>query len=177
MVEYSVTNVVIKCEFITGRRLDLRELANTLTNAIYNPRQFSALRWRDRRIGGSLLLFGNGYAICHGKASSMFEARQRVRRYARRVQKAGYPDVRIASTKLITLTMAANLGSRVDLPKVVGSLPSATYEPELHNALMMRTGHAHYNVFGSGRVIVTGVLKFGHIHSKVLPTLIEISLS
>ncbi len=177
MVEYRITNVVIKCNFVTQYRLDLTTLASQLTNVVYNPRQFSALRYRHRRVGGSLLLFGNGYAICHGRACSMWEARKRMRQYARLVQKCGYPDLRLCSTELLTMTLAAYLGAALHLETAVQRIPKATYEPELHNALMLRNDHGHFNVFGSGRVIVTGVRKFSHIHSDVLPTLIEISLA
>ena len=90
MVEYRVTNVVLKSVLATGTSLDLPSLANALSNAVYDPRQFSAIRLKNKKIGGSMLLFANGYAICHGPATNRFEARRRLRRYARRVH--GYPD-------------------------------------------------------------------------------------
>ena len=82
-MEYRVTNVVLKSVLATGTPLDLPFLANVLTNVVYDPRQFSALRLRSKKIGGSTLLFANGYAVCHGPATNRFEARRRLLRYAR----------------------------------------------------------------------------------------------
>ena len=64
MVEYRVTNIVLKSVLATGTPLDLPSLANVLTNVVYDPHQFSALRLRSKKIGGSMLLFANGYAVC-----------------------------------------------------------------------------------------------------------------
>ena len=121
MVEYRVTNVVLKSVLATGTPLDLPSLANVLTNAVYDPRQFSALRLRSKKIGGSMLLFANGYAVCHGPATNRFEARRRLRRYARVVQKAGYPDLRLTATGLVGYT-----GEAIKIPP-----PGAIREKQL----------------------------------------------
>jgi TATA-box binding protein (TBP) (component of TFIID and TFIIIB) len=176
-MEYRVTNVVLKSVLATGTPLDLPSLANVLTNVVYDPRQFSAIRLRSKKIGGSMLLFANGYAVCHGPATNRFEARRRLRRYARMVQKAGYPDLRVTATGLVTLSLVASVGRRLNLPDVLALVTGSTYEPELHNYLMLRTPHAHFNVFSTGKVVVTGVRKFSHITSDVASTLIELSLA
>ena len=177
MVEYRVTNVVLKSVLVTGTPLDLPSLANVLNNVVYDPRQFSALRLRSKKIGGSMLLFANGYAVCHGPATNRFEARRRLRRYARRVQKAGYPDLRLTATGLVTVSLVASVGHRLNLLDVLALVTGATYEPELNNYLMLRTPRAHFNVFSTGKVVVTGVRKFSHITSDVVSTLIELSLA
>ena len=173
-MEYRVTNIVMKSVLATGTPLDLPSLANVLTNVVYDPRQFSAIRLRSKKIGGSMLLFANGYAVCHGPATNRFEARRRLRRYARLVQKAGYSDLRLTATGLRTVSLAANVGRRLNLPDVVALMTGASYEPEFHNTLMLRTPRAHFNVFSTGKVVVTGVRKFT---SDVAPTLIELSVA
>jgi len=177
MVEYRVTNVVLKSVLATRTPLDLPSLANVLTNVAYDPRQFSALRLKSKKIGGSMLLFANGYAICHGPATNRFEANRRLRRYARRVQKAGYPDLRLTATGLVTVSLVASVGRRLNLPDILALMTDTSYEPELHNYLMLRTPRAHFNVFSTGKVVVTGVRRFSHITSDVAPTLIELSIT
>ena len=177
MLEYRVTNVVLKSVLVTTNPLDLSTLANRLNNVIYNPQQFSALRLKNKKIGGSMLLFANGYAVCHGPATSHYEARRRVRRYARLVQKAGYEGLRVTASQILTITLAADVGHALNLNDVCTLMTGSTYEPELHNALMHRTRRAHFNVFSTGKVVVTGVRKFSHIMSDVIPTLIEMSIA
>ena len=145
MVEYRVTNVVLKSVLATGTPLDISSLANVLTNVVYDPRQFSALRLKSKKIGGSMLLFANGYAICHGPATNRFEARRRLRRYARMVQKAGYPDLRVTATGLVTLSLVASVGRRLNLPDVLALVTGSTYEPELLRLVFAHLAHLHSN--------------------------------
>ncbi len=93
------------------------------------------------------------------------------------MQKAGYEDLRVTASQVLTMTLAANVGHALSLNDVHALMTGSTYEPELHNALMLRTRRAHFNVFATGRVVVTGVRKFSHIASDVIPTLIEMSIA
>ena len=77
----------------------------------------------------------------------------------------------------MTVTLAANVGHALSLNNVHALMTGSTYEPELHNALMLRTCRAHFNVFATDKVVVTGVRKFSHIASDVIPTLIGMSIA
>jgi TATA-box binding protein (TBP) (component of TFIID and TFIIIB) len=122
---------------VTREPLTLNALANALNNAVYDPQQFSALRLKHKKVGGSILLFGNGYTVCHGPAANRFEARRRIRRYARLVQKSGYSDLKVTASEILTVMLAANVGRRLNLNDVCNL--GSTYEPELHNALIFST--------------------------------------
>jgi hypothetical protein len=79
------TNIV--CTADLGCTIDLRGLTMTNRNIRYNPQIFSGAIWNHPRIGGCCLVFANGKMCINGKAKTPIEARKRVRRYARLVQK------------------------------------------------------------------------------------------
>ena len=81
--------------------IDLGELCRSLWNARYDPKTFPELIWQHRVIGGNCLVFPNGKINCNGSASSAEEGRQRLRRYARQLQKMGLP-VRLKDVRMVT---------------------------------------------------------------------------
>ena len=66
-------------------------------------------RWRE--LPG---VFSNGIINCNGKASNFEDGRQRLRRYARQLQKLGFP-IRLRDIKIITASASRTLSSGLDL--------------------------------------------------------------
>lgn len=54
--------------------IDLKELALRVTNIVYDPKTFSGLQWKIKKIGGHCMVFHTGKLIVNGKASSIKEA-------------------------------------------------------------------------------------------------------
>ena len=106
-----LTNVVVQANL--GCAFDLRDITLKLNNARFNPRSFSALIWQHRKIGGNCLLFSNGKINCNGKCSSLLEGRQRLRRYARIIQKLGY-KVELRNVKVITASAVHKLSGKIN---------------------------------------------------------------
>ncbi|XP_062588708.1 TATA-box-binding protein-like [Saccostrea cucullata] len=82
-----LTNVVVQGKL--DGKIDLRNVAKILTNVTYNPKSFSGLMWQHGKIGGACKLFKSGAIQCNGKSSSFHEGIERLRRYARFLQRKG----------------------------------------------------------------------------------------
>uniref|UniRef100_A0A665VYR6 Uncharacterized protein n=1 Tax=Echeneis naucrates TaxID=173247 RepID=A0A665VYR6_ECHNA len=73
-----------------GCRLDLNVIAQKVWNVEFNPKVFRALTMRIRKPRTSAVIYESGSVVCTG-AKSEEEARVAARRFARRLQKLGFP--------------------------------------------------------------------------------------
>jgi TATA-box binding protein (TBP) (component of TFIID and TFIIIB) len=73
-----------------GCPLDLKRIALQARNAEYNPKRFAAVIMRIRNPRTTALIFGSGKMVCTG-AKSEEDSLQAARRYARVIQKLGFP--------------------------------------------------------------------------------------
>ena len=167
-----VTNVVctaeLKCE------IDLKSLVFVSRDVIYNPRKTHSLVWRHKKIGGCCMLSKFGKMTCNGAASSIGEAKKRVRCYAQLVQKAGYP-IHLTTIQVVTMSAVYTLSQSLDLRRLTREM-NGLYEPELFPALMFKRNGIHFNCFGSGKVVMTGIKNKSELKNIVLATIIELEL-
>ena len=157
-----LTNVVVQANLACS--IDLRALIYRLSNARYDPRSFSGLIWQHRKIGGNCLLFSNGTINCNGKCLSIQEARRRLRRYARVLQRMGYA-VRLTQIRIVTASAVHQLSGRIDPRKLPMDF---SYEPEIFPAVMFRRNGVHYICHLSGKLMITG-LKCSRDCTKCIP--------
>jgi transcription initiation factor TFIID TATA-box-binding protein len=73
-----------------GCKLDLKKIALQARNAEYNPKRFAALIMRIRSPRTTALIFSSGKMVCTG-AKSEDESKLAARKYARIIQKLGFP--------------------------------------------------------------------------------------
>ena len=73
-----------------GCPLDLKRIALQARNAEYNPKRFAAVIMRIRSPRTTALIFSSGKMVCTG-AKSEEDSLQAARRYARVIQKLGFP--------------------------------------------------------------------------------------
>ena len=73
-----------------GCKLDLKRIALQARNAEYNPKRFAAVIMRIRAPRTTALIFSSGKMVCTG-AKSEEDSIQAARRYARVIQKLGFP--------------------------------------------------------------------------------------
>lgn len=73
-----------------GCRLDLKKIALHARNAEYNPKRFAAVIMRIREPRTTALIFSSGKMVCTG-AKSEEDSRLAARKYARIIQKLGFP--------------------------------------------------------------------------------------
>ena len=167
-----ITNVVHTAELCC--HIDLGELCRSLWNARYDPKTFPGLIWQHRVIGGNCLVFPNGKINCNGSASSAEEGRQRLRRYARQLQKMGLP-VRLKDVRMVTASASHTLSAGLDIQKLAKER-TIVYEPELFPALNFKMHGVNFCCFHTGKVVITGIKGSQYIDYVVLPTLIELEL-
>ena len=70
--------------------MDLKRIALQARNAEYNPKRFAAVIMRIRTPRTTALIFSSGKMVCTG-AKSEEHSIQAARRYARVIQKLGFP--------------------------------------------------------------------------------------
>ena len=165
-----ITNIVVYADLNCS--FNLKPLAQTLNNVIYNPSKFNALIWNHRHIKGNCLLFKNGRMICNG-TSRWKDARKSLRQYTRILQKLHY-TVQLKSIKLITMSAAYTLSTKVNYSTLLTHFSHVTYEPELFHAAMLKKNNINFTVFHTGKVIITGIKE--DLNVTVNPTLMEIEL-
>jgi len=163
-----VTNVVVQAALHVT--INLNHLANSSRDIRYDPTIFSGVIWQHRKIGGNCLVFRNGKVNCSG-SKSVQQAKRRLRQYARLIQKLGSYDVVLGKIDLVTMTAVHQLSSRLNFLQMCKYL-GATYQPEIHNAAMLKRGKLHFNCFHTGKVVITGIKDLNVIY----PILLELEL-
>ena len=164
-----LTNVVVQA--CLGCRFDLSQIAREITNVRYDPRNFNGLIWQHRMIGGNCLLFANGNINCNGKCSSVRAGKERLRRYARLLQRMGYA-IKLQKIKLVTASAVHQLSERLDLERLQMDF---SYEPELFPAVMFRRQGMHFTCHFTGKVLITGIKRKSDI-DIIYSILLELEL-
>ncbi|KFO74620.1 TATA-box-binding protein, partial [Cuculus canorus] len=129
-------------------KLDLKNIALHARNAEYNPKRFAAVIMRIREPRTTALIFSSGKMVCTG-AKSEEQSRLAARKYARVVQKLGFP--------------AKFLDFKIQ--NMVGSC-DVSYEPELFPGLIYRMVKPRIVllIFVSGKVVLTGAKERSEIY-------------
>jgi len=138
-------------------KLDLKKIALHARNAEYNPKRFAAVIMRIREPRTTALIFSSGKMVCTG-AKSENESRLAARKYARVIQKLGFP------AKFLDFTIQNMVGSvDVKFPirlegLVLTHSQFSSYEPELFPGLIYRMVQPRIVllIFVSGKVVLTG---------------------
>ncbi|CAI9112917.1 OLC1v1013426C1 [Oldenlandia corymbosa var. corymbosa] len=139
-------------------RLDLKSIALQARNAEYNPKRFSAVIMRIREPKTTALIFASGKIVCTG-AKNEQQSRLAARRYARIVQKLGYPEVQFKDFKVQNVVGSCDVKFTVRLEGLAHSHGNfCTYEPELFPGLIyrMKEPKVVLLVFVSGKIVLTG---------------------
>nr|XP_009502109.1 PREDICTED: TATA-box-binding protein [Phalacrocorax carbo] len=149
-----------------GCKLDLKTIALRARNAEYNPKRFAAVIMRIREPRTTALIFSSGKMVCTG-AKSEEQSRLAARKYARVVQKLGFP------AKFLDFKIQNMVGScdvkfpirflqmkdwNMCLQACLNTVFSYSYEPELFPGLIYRMIKPRIVllIFVSGKVVLTG---------------------
>jgi transcription initiation factor TFIID TATA-box-binding protein len=148
-----------------GCQLDLKRIALQARNAEYNPKRFAAVIMRIRSPRTTALIFSSGKMVCTG-AKSEEDSIQAARRYARVIQKLGFP-AKFLDFKIQNMVGSADVSFKIHLEAL--SLKHATYcsyEPELFPGLIYRIIQPKIVllIFNSGKVVLTGAKERREIH-------------
>nr|ACO15395.1 TATA-box-binding protein [Caligus clemensi] len=140
-----------------GCKLDLKKIALHARNAEYNPKRFAAVIMRIREPRTTALIFSSGKMVCTG-AKSEEDSRLAARKYARIVQKLGFP-ARFKDFKIQNMVGSCDVKFPIRLEGLVLTHSQfSSYEPELFPGLIYRMVRPRIVllIFVSGKVVLTG---------------------
>lgn len=149
-------NIVATVDLDCGK-LDLKKIAMHARNAEYNPKRFAAVIMRIREPRTTALIFSSGKMVCTG-AKSEKESRLAARKYARVIQKLGFPS-KFKDFKIQNMVGSVDVKFPIRLEKLVLSHAQfSSYEPELFPGLIYRMVKPRIVllIFVSGKVVLTG---------------------
>ncbi|XP_076834807.1 TATA box-binding protein-like 2 isoform X2 [Brachyhypopomus gauderio] len=137
--------------------LDLKAIALQARNAEYNPKRFAAVIMRIREPRTTALIFSSGKMVCTG-AKSEEQSRLAARKYARVVQKLGFP-AKFLDFKIQNMVGSCDVCFPIRLEGLVLTHQQfSSYEPELFPGLIYRMVKPRIVllIFVSGKVVLTG---------------------
>lgn len=138
-------------------KLDLKRIALHARNAEYNPKRFAAVIMRIREPRTTALIFSSGKMVCTG-AKSEGDSRLAARKYARIIQKLGFP-AKFLDFKIQNMVGSCDVKFPIRLEGLVLSHGQfSSYEPELFPGLIYRMVKPRIVllIFVSGKVVLTG---------------------
>ncbi|XP_063253457.1 TATA box-binding protein-like 2 [Prinia subflava] len=138
-------------------KLHLKNIALHARNAEYNPKRFNAVIMRIREPRTTALIFSSGKMVCTG-AKSEEQSRLAARKFARVVQKLGFP-ARFLSFKIENIVGSCDVGFPIQLEGLALTHQQfSSYEPELFPGLVYRMVKPKVVllIFVSGKVVLTG---------------------
>uniref|UniRef100_A0A7N0T2P0 TATA-box-binding protein n=1 Tax=Kalanchoe fedtschenkoi TaxID=63787 RepID=A0A7N0T2P0_KALFE len=140
-------------------KLDLPAIALRARNAEYNPKRFAAVVLRIREPKTTALLFASGKVVCTG-AKSEHHSRLSARKFARIVQKLGFP-VKFEDFKIQNIVASCDVKFPIRLESMAYSKQGgafASYDPELFPGMIYRMQQPKMVllIFVSGKVVLTG---------------------
>ncbi|KAL6905196.1 hypothetical protein ACP4OV_002797 [Aristida adscensionis] len=141
-------------------QLNLQMVANMARNAEYNPDRFAAVIMRIREPKTTALVFASGKMVCTG-AKSEEQSKLAARKYARIIQKTGYP-ARFKDFKIQNMVASCDVKFPIRLEGLaLSSGMFAHYEPEIFPGLIYRMADPKIVllIFVSGKVVLTGAKK------------------
>ncbi len=145
--------------------LDLKKIALHARNAEYNPKRFAAVIMRIRDPRTTALIFSSGKMVCTG-AKSEEDSRLAARKYARIIQKLGFP-ARFKDFNIQNMVGSCDVKFPIRLEGLMFSHSQfSSYEPELFPGLIYRmlTPKIVLLIFVSGKVVLTGAKIRQDIH-------------
>uniref|UniRef100_A0A8B9PFB4 TATA-box binding protein like 2 n=1 Tax=Apteryx owenii TaxID=8824 RepID=A0A8B9PFB4_APTOW len=146
-------------------KLDLKNIALHARNAEYNPKRFAAVIMRIREPRTTALIFSSGKMVCTG-AKSEEQSRLAARKYARVVQKLGFP-AKFLDFKIQNMVGSCDVRFPIQLEGLVLTHQQfSSYEPELFPGLIYRMVKPRIVllIFVSGKVVLTGAKERSEIY-------------
>ncbi|XP_048626746.1 TATA-box-binding protein 2-like [Brassica napus] len=135
-------------------KLDLKSIALQARNAEYNPKRFAAVIMRIREPKTTALIFASGKMVCTGAKSEHF-SKLAARKYARIVQKLGFP-AKFKDFKIQNIVGSCDVKFPIRLEGLAYSHSAfSSYEPELFPGLIYRMKQPKIVllIFVSGRLL------------------------
>lgn len=140
-----------------GTKLELKTIALRARNAEYNPKRFAAVIMRIREPKTTALIFASGKMVCTGAKSEEL-SRLAARKYARIIQKLGFP-AKFTDFKIQNIVGSCDVKFPIRLEGLAYAHNHySSYEPELFPGLIYRMVQPKIVllIFVSGKIVLTG---------------------
>jgi transcription initiation factor TFIID TATA-box-binding protein len=174
-LDYLGRNIVATVNL--GCQLNLKQICLHARNAEYNPKRFAAVIMRIREPKTTALIFSSGKMVCTG-AKSEENARLAARKFARIIQKLGFPS-QFKEFKIQNIVGSCDVKFPIRLELLaVRHANFCSYEPELFPGLIYRMLEPKVVllIFVSGKIVLTGAKEKQHIQ-EVLPVCVSAAWS
>jgi transcription initiation factor TFIID TATA-box-binding protein len=137
-----------------GCTLNLYLIASKAINVEYNPDRFNPVIMRLKKPKTTALIFTSGKIVVSG-AKCETDSKIATRRFARIIQKLGYPEVKLTNFKMTNFVASAKLDFKPNFPKFCKQQKKfIDYEPELFPGVFHRD-RVTLIIFTSGKIILT----------------------
>jgi len=160
-----MTNFNIKIENIVASasldvRIPLEKMVEHLEGSEYEPEQFPGLVYRVKNPKAAILIFSSGKIVCTG-ARSIADVRKAVEKVARVIRSLKLDVPKKYKIQIENIVASAQIPARLDLDKIAFGSENSEYEPDQFPGLVyrMKYPNATLLLFGSGKVICTGIRK------------------
>lgn len=155
-----VKPVNIVSTFSVGIRLCLKKIAMSARNSNYNKKRMPAVTMRIKEPKTTALIFESGKVVVTA-AKSVDESRLAGRKFARIIQKVGFPEAKFCEFTIRNIVASHAFGFSLNLNKfkfMVENYIQISYEPEIFPGAIIRLIDIKVTVllFSSGKMIMTG---------------------
>jgi len=153
-----IENIVASATF--GIRVPLEKMVEHLEGTEYEPQQFPGLVYRVKNPKAAILVFSSGKIVCTG-ARSIADVRKAVEKVAMMIRSLKIDVPKKYKIQIENIVASAQIPARLDLDKIVFESENSEYEPDQFPGLVyrMKNPNATFLLFGSGKVICTGIRK------------------
>ncbi|KAI3994484.1 hypothetical protein MKX01_012742 [Papaver californicum] len=161
MIQNIVSSVNLDCKLV------LKDIAQKARNAEYNPKRFAAVIMRLKDPKTTALIFQSGKLVCTG-AKTEEQSKLAARKYARIVQKLGFPaKFKDFNIQNIVTSCDVNFIIRLEALQYSNAGKFAIYEPETFPGMIYRMKKPRITmlIFVSGKIIITGAKEIGEAYT------------
>ncbi len=146
----------------TNCTLDLMKIAKSALNVEYKQDRFGALVMRIREPRSTALIFMTGKIVVAGTKTEN-EAKIASKKFVKKLLKLGF-KVTFNEFKIQNIVCSYNMQALLSLEKIYLRTENfSCYEPELFPGLILRIEKATLLIFGSGKIVITGLKMYDDV--------------
>ncbi|MCX6666726.1 MAG: TATA-box-binding protein [Euryarchaeota archaeon] len=168
MTDMNIENIVASTQIADG--LDIKHLADTITNSKYDPEKFPGLVLHIEKPKTAVLLFSSGNAICTG-AKNLEEVDEAIHEIINKIKNVGLPVSENPEIKTQNIVASSDLKKELQLGSLAKALSAenAEYAPEQFPGLVYRIDNlgAVLLLFSSGKLVCTGAKKMEDVTTAI----------
>jgi len=157
MIDITVENIVAHAQIADN--IDIKEIAEKLPEAIYNPEEFSGLTYKIEVPKTAILLLQNGKAICTG-LKNIKDVEIAIKKFVNRLEEVNIELKEDIDVEIKNIVVSAELKKELHLSSISKALllENVDYEPTNFPGLIYRVEDigATLLIFSSGKIVCTG---------------------